>query len=945
MVNKRNDETAPINTEVSADTLLSVIQGLIDEIPASDHSLPPLDLDCRLEYDLGLDSLARTELVARINQRFALILPDEALLAETPRVLLGLLAQATGIPDLKTATRVEEPTGGGGVPSSALTLMEVLSWHLEQQPDRIHILHYGTDEDPIELSYQDLWLGAARAASGLWLRSVRPGDRVALMLPTGESYFFSFFSVLLAGAVPVPIYPPSRPSQLEEHLRRHARILHNAGVRVLITFEEARSVARLLKTQVASLQHIVDWSELDTTQTPSPSVARRGDDIAFLQYTSGSTGDPKGVVLTHANLLANIRAMGEAVKVTSEDRFVSWLPLYHDMGLIGAWLGSLYFGVPLVVMSPLRFLARPSRWLWAIHRHRGTLSASPNFGYELCLTKVPEEEIDGLDLSSWRFAFNGAEPVTASTLLGFKRRFGPYGLRPGALAPVYGLAEAAVGLAFPPPLRGPVIDRVNRTRLMLNGEAVPAPEDDPHPLSIVSCGRPLPGYRVQVVDNANRPVPERKEGRLEFQGPSATSGYFNNPEATARLLRDAWLDTGDRAYLADGEIYITGRIKEMIIRGGRNIYPYELEQVLGEIPGIRKGCVAVFSSNDTANASERLIVLAESRDSAAQHREELRQAIREKTIDLLGIPPDDLLLTSAHTVLKTSSGKIRRDAMRTLYQQGRLGRGQRPLPLQVLSLLFSGFTNRLSQIYHQAARYFFAGYAWIIFYTLVPPVWLSVVLLPRMSWRWNLIRGAIRILRGLTATPLSVEGLEHLPATKQPVILVANHASYLDTLALIDGIPRDFVYVAKQELAEKFHSRVFLQRLDTLFVERFDTKRSVMAIGDFTAQLGSGQSLAFYPEGTFRAEPGLLPFHMGAFVTATQSGVPILPVTIKGTRAILESDSSCPHHGAIRIIIAPVLEPKGGDWAEAVRLKTTAREVIATHCNERKLPLEDRTNH
>jgi acyl-CoA synthetase (AMP-forming)/AMP-acid ligase II len=391
--------------------------------------------------------------------------------------------------------------------------------------------------------------------------------------------------------------------------------------------------------------------------------------------------------------------------------------------------------MPLVVMSPLRFLARPSRWLWAIHRHRGTLSASPNFGYELCLSKVPEEELSGLDLSSWRFAFNGAEPVSATTLQGFAQRFAPYGLSDRALAPVYGLAEAAVGLAFPPPQRGPLIDRVSRERFMLSGEAVLATKSDSDPLTIVSCGRPLPGYRVQVVNGANRPLPERREGRLEFRGPSATRGYFDNPEATARLFRDGWLDTGDRAYIADGEIYITGRIKEMIIRGGRNIYPYELEQMVGELAGIRKGCVAVFPSTDPAGGSERLVIVAETREQDPERREALAQAIRERTIDLLGMPPDDLLVAPPHTVLKTSSGKLRRGTMRTLYEQGRLGRRQRPLPLQVLSLLLSGMAHRLRRMRQGAARYLFAAYAWILFYMLVPLVWLSVVLLPRLSWR------------------------------------------------------------------------------------------------------------------------------------------------------------------------------------------------------------------
>ncbi|PUB82478.1 MAG: acyl-phosphate glycerol 3-phosphate acyltransferase [gamma proteobacterium symbiont of Ctena orbiculata] len=938
MIIRPQDDGQNRENGISADTLLAVVQGLLDETADTDRTKHKLNLESRLEHDLGLNSLARAELVSRINERFSIILPDEALLAETPHGLLTLMTQAAGMAEVKAPkTYGERQAAVSTLPSAASTLMEVLAWHLDHQPERVHILHYGSQEDPDEISYRDLWQGAIRVASALWERSVRPGDRVALMLPTGESYFFSFFGVLLAGAVPVPIYPPTRPSQLEEHLRRHGHILRNAGVRILISFQEAHRVARLFKTQVPSLHHIVDWSELDKATAPPPAAPRKGEDIAFLQYSSGSTGDPKGVVLSHANLLANIRTMGKAVEVTPEDVFVSWLPLYHDMGLIGAWLGSLYFGMQLVIMSPLRFLARPSRWLWTIHRHRGTLSASPNFGYELCLSKVADEELEGLDLSSWRFAFNGAEPVSATTLEGFNRRFGPYGLNAGALAPVYGLAEVAVGLAFPPPLRGPLIDRINRDRFMLSGDAMPAAESDPDPLTVVACGRPLPGYRVQVVDGADNPLPDRKEGRLEFQGPSATSGYFDNPEASAGLFRNGWLDTGDRAYLADGDIYITGRIKEMIIRGGRNIYPYELELLVGEITGIRKGCVAVFPSTDSATGSERLVVVAETREEDPQRREALRQAIREKTIDLLGMPPDDLLLAPPHTVLKTSSGKLRRSAMRTLYEQRRLGRGQRPLPLQILSLLLSGLAERLRHIRRGASRYLFAGYAWTVFYALVPLVWLSVVLLPRLSWRWNLIRKAIRLLRRLTATPLHVEGVEHLPPADRPVILVANHASYLDTLALIDGIPRDFVYVAKRELAEKFHSRLFLQRLDTLFVERFDTKRSATATEEFVHYLEAGHSLAIYPEGTFRAEPGLLPFQMGAFVTAAHSGVSIVPVTIRGTRAILQSDSSFPHHGAVRIIITPPLEPKGDDWAEAVRLQVAAREVIARHCNEREV--------
>jgi acyl carrier protein len=935
MANQVTEENGQQKREVTADALLEVVLKLCEESATPSVTKHDLNLDSRLERDLGLDSLGRTELIARLGEEFGIDLPDEALLAETPRELLSLLLKtADQLETQISVVRAELPQGDTEFPTTATTLTDSLAWHLDRHPARVHILHYSHPEAPDEISYQTLWQGAGRVAFGLWEYSVRSGDRVALMLPTGISYFFSFFGILRTGAIPVPIYPPTRPSQLEEHLRRHGGILRNAGVSLLITLPEARGVARLLKTQVPSLQHIVDWAELDNTRGKPPVTSIRGEDTAFLQYTSGSTGDPKGVILTHADLLANIRAMGRATGVTAEDLFVSWLPLYHDMGLIGAWLGSLYFGLPLVVMSPLHFLARPSRWLWAIHRHRGTFSASPNFGYELCLSRIKQEEIAGLDLSSWRWAFNGAEPVSADTLRRFTERFSPYGLNRNTLAPVYGLAEAAVGLAFPPPGRGPLIDRVHRERFMASGEAVPVEAGAQNTLEIVACGKALPGYQLRVVDRAGRTLPERREGRLEFQGPSATRGYFNNPEATRQLIHGGWLDTGDRAYIANGEIYITGRIKEMIIRGGRNIYPYELEQAIGELAGIRKGCVVLFPADDPATGTERLIVVAESRESDAQQLHQLQQAIRERIIDLLGMPPDDVVVAPPHTVLKTSSGKLRRNTMRSLYEQDRLGRKSRALPWQVLRLVLSGMRQRLRLVRRSVLYYLFAAYVWILFYILVPLVWLGVALLPRRAMRWAAIRLAIRLLRRLSATKLLVTGLENLPSPDQPCILVANHASYLDPLALIDAIPREFAYVAKQELFERFYSRVFLQRLNSLFVERFDSRRGAASAKEFRKTLREGHSLAIYPEGTFRAEPGLLPFHMGAFVAAEQSGVPVLPVTIRGTRSILRADSNLPHHGTVRVIIASPLYPQKKGWSEAVRLQVAAKEVIAKHLEE-----------
>ncbi|MDZ4251567.1 MAG: AMP-binding protein, partial [Sulfuritalea sp.] len=623
-------------------------------------------LDSRLDKDLGLDSLARVELLARIEQAFGVRLGDEVLgAAETPRDLLAALS--SGAPGGSGAgvehQRWEAPAAAEeGRPDSAATLVEVLQWHALRHPQRPHVLFQSSASETETMDYGQLLAAAREVAAGLRQRGIAPGQCVALMLPTGLEFFHSFYGILLAGAVPVPIYPPTRPGQIEDHLRRQAGILQNCEAAALITFDAARMVARILSGLVSSLREVTTPAELRAAgraATPAADHRARADDIALLQYTSGSTGSPKGVTLDHANLLANIRAWGRAVALTPADVVVSWLPLYHDMGLIGAWLGSLYHACPLVLMSPLDFLARPERWLWAIHEHRGTVTAAPNFAFELCLRHFDAARLQGLDLGSWRYAANGAEPVAAETLTRFAAALAPYGLRAEALAPVYGLAECTVGLAVSPPGRGPRIDRVQRAALA-EGCALAVPAEDVHALNMVACGLPLPGHEVRIVDAAGHELPPRRVGRLEFRGPSATRGYYRNAEASAGLIRDGWLDSGDLAYLAEGDIVITGRIKDTIIRGGRNLYPYELEEAVGAIPGVRRGCVAVFGVAAAGQGTEKLVVVAESREIDTTARQELVRRINALTVDLLGTPPDDVVLAPPHAVLKTSSGKIRR---------------------------------------------------------------------------------------------------------------------------------------------------------------------------------------------------------------------------------------------------------------------------------------------
>ncbi|HEY5068616.1 MAG TPA: AMP-binding protein, partial [Candidatus Acidoferrum sp.] len=395
-----------------------------------------------LERDLGLGSLERVELMARLENAFGVRIADQAATqANTPDDLAAAVMEAPesvvetgGVSAERACVKVQQlkrKAEEAGV-VSAETLIDVLHYRAAHDAARSHLViteDADGQDKTITMTFGELHAAAQRCSAELMRRGVSAGSRVALMLPTSRAFFVSYAGILLAGAIPVPIYPPFRADRIEEYAARQSAILNNAGVMLLLTFRRAEAVAKLLKPRVASLVAVADAEKLieaaDKAPLPSPGArplhlsgirGRTGKDIALLQYTSGSTGDPKGVVLTHANLLANIRAVGEAVKMGPDDVGVSWLPLYHDMGLIGAWLTLLYYGIPLAVMSPIAFLMRPERWLWAIHKHRGTISTAPNFAYELCVRKIADKDIEGLDLSSWRMAMNGAEPVNPGTL-------------------------------------------------------------------------------------------------------------------------------------------------------------------------------------------------------------------------------------------------------------------------------------------------------------------------------------------------------------------------------------------------------------------------------------------------------------------------------------------------------------------------------------------------
>lgn len=944
-------EAEPSAPADAAQRLLRAVRGVAEELRQASARLVSLGLDDSLERDYGLDSLARVELLARVGQEFGVQLDEAALTqAETPRDLLRHVERAPRVADSAvrpvavTAAPVAPASPPGSdvaAPDSAATLLEVFDWHLQQHPQRVLITLYESADAPVELSYAALHADAQAVAAGLQARGMAPGETVAIMLPTGREFFAAFYGTLRAGGVPVPLYPPARPSQLEDHLRRIAGILRNAKARELLTVERAKPLAHLLRAEADTLQAVATVP--DVVRAGAEAAAESGaamapvkvaaSDVAFLQYTSGSTGEPKGVVLTHANLLANLRAMWRASGVGPRDTFVSWLPLYHDMGLIGACLGSLVVGFHLVLMSPLAFLARPQRWLEAIAQHRGTLSAAPNFAYELCLAKIGEADLERLDLSSWRLAFNGAEPVSPETLERFAARFARCGFRREALTPVYGLAESSVGLAFPPLERGPRIEPVDRAALIRDGIARPAREGDAAPLRLVSCGLPLPGHEIRVVDAGSRELPERQQGHVQFRGPSSTQGYLANPQANAKLFDGEWLNTGDLGFLLHGELFLTGREKDIVIRGGFNIHPHELESAVAALPGVRKGGVAVFPATDPRHATERLVVLAETREADPARRARLAQEITALSATLLGAPADDVVLAPPHTVLKTSSGKIRRSACRELYEQGRLGTTQRPPWRQWLSLAASAAGARGRSAWHALGRRAWGLWAWTVLLALGSIAWCLIMLGPRLEGRRAVARGFARAALRLIRLPVQVHGLEQLP-TEGACVVVANHASYVDSMLLGALLPPRFGFAAKRELAGAPFVGAALRRLGCAYVERFDAARGVEDTQALLARVRAGESFVIFPEGTFRRAPGLLPFKLGAFVTAAEAGAPLLPLALHGTRSLLRAGAWLPERVPVEVRLLPPMRPAGTGWDAAVAARDAARRALAAELRE-----------
>jgi acyl-CoA synthetase (AMP-forming)/AMP-acid ligase II len=528
-------------------------------------------------------------------------------------------------------------------------------------------------------SYRELYAHVRDLELELRSLGVEPGDRVLLVLPTSFEFVVAFFAVQYLGAIPVPSYPPDA-LRLEAGIERLAHIARRAEVKAILTTQELRVVGgdvALRSPSVRIVSVVAEPEQPPAWWQDAPPVAdtvELGIDpahAAFFQFTSGSTGSPKGVVLSHHAVTANIRAIGKSLRVRRSDVVVGWLPLYHDMGLIGTLLFAVYWQLPLVLMSPTAFLRQPTRWLWAIHHHRGTLSPAPNFAYGLCVRRAPKAEGERLDLSSWRVALNGAEPVNLRTLQAFEEMYAPYGFQATTMLPVYGLAEASLAVAFPQlgsTARHEMVDRAQLAR----GRAVPASGDVALP--VVSVGRAVPGHCLTIVDRFGMEQPERSVGEIVFRGPSVMREYYRDREATAQALRNGWLHTGDLGYVADGELFVVGRAKDLIIVRGRNIYPEDVERTAEQVPEVRQGGAVAFGVYDEAAADERVVLVCETKVSDDTQRAALAERIKQAVGERHDLTLHQVVLVPSGTIPRTFSGKRQRSLCRDLYRRGELSR-------------------------------------------------------------------------------------------------------------------------------------------------------------------------------------------------------------------------------------------------------------------------------
>jgi fatty-acyl-CoA synthase len=511
---------------------------------------------------------------------------------------------------------------------------------------------------------------ALSVGGGLRDAGLQPGETVALIVPEARDFLTTFLGAACAGLVPAPLYPPVRLDQFEAYLRQTLPAVRVSRAAAVVTTTSLRRVLGAFQASVPSVRSVLAIEKLGGPALQAVASTEL-DDPAFLQFTSGSTSDPKGVILTHRNLAENVTAIAgpHGLRVTSSDRGVSWLPLYHDMGLIGMALTVLYSGCWTEFLSPLAFLKRPALWLKALTRTHGTISFAPNFAYDLCVRRVQPREMAELDLSHWRVAGCGAEPVRAGTLVAFAKKFAEVGFRAEAFLPCYGMAEHTLAITFPGLDRAPRVDEIDTVQLSTARRAVPPVNAQALRTKLVSCGRPFPGHEVRIADGRGHSLPERHVGQILLKGPSVFRGYLDRKALTRETLAGGWLHSGDLGYLADGELYVCGRVKDTIIVNGRNYYPQDLEQAAADVADVKRGRAVAFGT-EPGTGRERIVVVVE--PAHASHGADLADRVRGRIAEATGVLVDEVVVAPSGTIPKTTSGKLQRSRVRHHYESGML---------------------------------------------------------------------------------------------------------------------------------------------------------------------------------------------------------------------------------------------------------------------------------
>ena len=515
------------------------------------------------------------------------------------------------------------------------TLNDALRTAAEEDPDRLYVDLLDTRNESHRLTFADVNALAEDWARALLQHGLGRGARVVILLPTSAEFLAAFYGTLLAGGVPVPLAYPIAPGKAEAYVLGFTEIVRNVAPEIMVTTETYAAEA----TTLAGADRVLVPAALGGAgRSALPDVG--ADDLALLQYTSGPVGSPAGVALSHRQIMANVTGMGTALALTREDVALNWIPLVHDMGLIGGLFTSLVYRCPLHVMPPQSFLMHPHRWLHNISKLGVTLSVAPNSAYRLCLRRVRDKHMDGMDLSRWRVAVNGAEMVHHDTVASFRERFGPVGFAPAAMLPVYGLAENTLATACPP------LDRPYTTDAQ----------------GVVSVGGPLPGQALSIRGD-HGVLAEGELGEICVRGPCVMRAYHDNDDASARALQDGWLRTGDLGAIAGGRLYIHGRIKQMVIKMGRNYYPDDIERMLG-------GGVA-FAWPNADSGTDDLVLVRESEPLSSEANKDLGNRLNAELLAGLGIRVDRLVLVPPGTLPPELSTRALREHVR-----GRFGRGE-----------------------------------------------------------------------------------------------------------------------------------------------------------------------------------------------------------------------------------------------------------------------------